>query len=433
MPKFMDLTGQRFTKLVVLERAPNRGKNTYWKCLCDCGSEKEICAVSLRNGETNSCGKCGYKQNQARKARHKKVINLKGKVFGRLTVLGLDGSNPANRKWICRCVCGKIKKIRGHSLTSGAVKSCSCWNKDRIKELGKKNYEDLLGQRFGKLLVVEMTEKRKRGVVWLCQCECGNKKEISASDLKKNTKSCGCNTRIRMANLNRQTQVETFTTLEEGCRFGMLTFRGLTTEKDARGRYFLSIWECDCGKFIKVPNKSVTSGRRSCGCAQENKRVKVGQKIGLLTLVSVLDERENQKKVGLWDCDCGTKNHKIVIASVKSGNTTSCGCIHEKHCQNFGSNRRHDLKPGFKLHRLTLVKVLENNKHNQRVGLWDCDCGTKNHKTVIAHVMGGHTRSCGCIFTKMVQDTAMWRMYQHYGVVMPETIDVEKHLSNMGR
>jgi hypothetical protein len=33
----------------------------------------------------------------------------------------------------------------------------------------------------------------------------------------------------------------------------------------------------------------------------------------------------------------------------------------------------------------------------------------------------------------MVQDTAMWRMYQHYGVVMPETIDVEKHLSNMGR
>lgn len=51
---------------------------------------------------------------------------------------------------------------------------------------------NLKGRRFGRLEVLKETNKRKHGnVVWLCQCDCGNTKEIRTDNLKI-IKSCGC-------------------------------------------------------------------------------------------------------------------------------------------------------------------------------------------------------------------------------------------------
>ena len=57
---FIDLTGQRFGKLEVLERVANRKSKARWLCQCDCGARKEIQAANLRNGNTRSCG-CGMR------------------------------------------------------------------------------------------------------------------------------------------------------------------------------------------------------------------------------------------------------------------------------------------------------------------------------------------------------------------------------------
>lgn len=56
MSKFQDLTGQKFGKLTVLERAENYySKNNkpsvQWKCQCDCGNIKIIRGQSLRQGK----------------------------------------------------------------------------------------------------------------------------------------------------------------------------------------------------------------------------------------------------------------------------------------------------------------------------------------------------------------------------------------------
>ena len=57
MPNFIDLTGERFGSVVVLERAPNSKRNeVMWHCRCDCGKEFVTRARSLRSGETTSCG-----------------------------------------------------------------------------------------------------------------------------------------------------------------------------------------------------------------------------------------------------------------------------------------------------------------------------------------------------------------------------------------
>src|SRR5574340_940921 len=52
----------------------------------------------------------------------------------------------------------------------------------------------MIGQKFNKLTVKEDTGKRiNRGIVWLCECECGNLVEVRANNLRKgHTKSCGC-------------------------------------------------------------------------------------------------------------------------------------------------------------------------------------------------------------------------------------------------
>lgn len=57
MSKLIDLTGQRFGRLVVVERADNSADGrARWLCKCDCGKEIVTYGSWLRNGDTKSCG-----------------------------------------------------------------------------------------------------------------------------------------------------------------------------------------------------------------------------------------------------------------------------------------------------------------------------------------------------------------------------------------
>lgn len=50
------LIGHRSGRLVVLERAPNKGKHSYWICQCDCGRQVVVGARHLVGQHTRSCG-----------------------------------------------------------------------------------------------------------------------------------------------------------------------------------------------------------------------------------------------------------------------------------------------------------------------------------------------------------------------------------------
>lgn len=54
--RLIDLTGQRFGRLTVIERAENKGKQTRWRCKCDCGNETIIRSTDLTSGASKSCG-----------------------------------------------------------------------------------------------------------------------------------------------------------------------------------------------------------------------------------------------------------------------------------------------------------------------------------------------------------------------------------------
>lgn len=58
MQKFIDLTGQRFGRLLVVKLIDERKKPRIlqWLCKCDCGNETIVVSQNLRKGHTKSCG-----------------------------------------------------------------------------------------------------------------------------------------------------------------------------------------------------------------------------------------------------------------------------------------------------------------------------------------------------------------------------------------
>ncbi len=69
----MDLTGQRFGRLVVIDRGIGANpRATYWNCLCDCGNRSTVFAGSLRNAAipTRSCGCLQREITKARNTTH---------------------------------------------------------------------------------------------------------------------------------------------------------------------------------------------------------------------------------------------------------------------------------------------------------------------------------------------------------------------------
>ncbi len=53
--------------------------------------------------------------------------------------------------------------------------------------------KNVAGQRFGRLLVSELTRREDSKPVWICQCDCGNTTKVQTALLTGgNTRSCGC-------------------------------------------------------------------------------------------------------------------------------------------------------------------------------------------------------------------------------------------------
>ena len=110
-------------------------------------------------------------------------LNLTGRVFGMWTVIEECKNNRQGKNvmWICRCECGIEKEVYGCKLNNGTSKSCG-------------HKESLVGKRYGKLTVISIVEDNsKRDRIWLCECDCGEYKNIPTGSLNcGNSTSCGC-------------------------------------------------------------------------------------------------------------------------------------------------------------------------------------------------------------------------------------------------
>lgn len=118
--KKLNLLGERFGNLVVIEEAPNKSYGrTAWFCQCDCGNTAIVGTKELRNGDTQSCG-C---------LREKLIVKDEvGNRYGKLIVIARDYEISIDNAacWRCKCDCGNEIVTSGRRLRQGHTMSCGC-------------------------------------------------------------------------------------------------------------------------------------------------------------------------------------------------------------------------------------------------------------------------------------------------------------------
>lgn len=117
--------GQRFGKLTVIERAPQKEgckANIFYKCKCDCGNETVVSKSNLTTNNVKSCG-CGKIKNKQPEV---------GMKFGKLTITKKLGYNKEKKRseFLADCDCGTKDYVVTHdSLMHSDVPSCGCNNR----------------------------------------------------------------------------------------------------------------------------------------------------------------------------------------------------------------------------------------------------------------------------------------------------------------
>ena len=186
--------------------------------------------------------------------------------FGVRLYKRLDKDNTGH--WLGEFICpncGEHFISRVENVARGDRKSCGCLYKQNNKRFGQLNTKDLLGQRFGKLLVVQKTDKRKDGrIVWKCKCDCGNIIEVTSHNLLNgHTKSCGCLHQETGKYFKKDLTSKIFGYLK------VIKDTGKTYKTKGQSH---AIWLCQClrdGNFIEVRSDSLINNHIvSCGCCQ---------------------------------------------------------------------------------------------------------------------------------------------------------------------
>ena len=131
---------------------------------------------------------------------------------------------------------------------------------------------NLIGQRFGRLTVIERVENANDGHArWLCQCDCGNTTIVSSNVLKRgHCKSCGC--------LNKETASKK--ALNSYKDLTNQTFGKLTAKKylgsSGKGS---ALWLCSCAcgnnNFITTSHHLISGNTQSCGCLKSKGEEKI--------------------------------------------------------------------------------------------------------------------------------------------------------------
>ena len=144
----LDLTGQRYGKLTVLEPAENTGGRTAWKCQCDCGQLVVVQTHRLRSGHTGSCGCWGKKKLPGTKLAGLTYVDgtcvemLRAKTVRSSNTSGVPGVDwlESRKSWRATiCFKGKRHYLGSYKRFEDAV---------RARKEGEKKYHDCFVESF---------------------------------------------------------------------------------------------------------------------------------------------------------------------------------------------------------------------------------------------------------------------------------------------
>ena len=259
--KLIDITGKRFGKLVVLEKAvKNNTKNTYWVCKCDCGNVKIIKGSSLKNKNTKSCG-CLRKETT-----HRKIHNSsKTKLF---TVwMSMRHYGKKRNKVICTTWQNNFENFRNWSLNNGYTDKTFFHRKDKNGGYNPSNC-------YWAIKAPQKPKKDKNkircvetGEVFKTQREAGKKYGISPTCISYVLN--GKQSKAGKYHWEWDKPEQKIHKLENitGRRFGKLIVLKKAEKDNSNGYGTCWVCRCDCGNIKIIKGYSLKNGNvKSCGC-----------------------------------------------------------------------------------------------------------------------------------------------------------------------
>ena len=273
----------------------------------------------------------------------KDYTNLIGKTYGSLTVVGINGN-----KAICECTCGNKKETLAKRFINGSYGKTStcgeCYN--GIK------YKEYIGKIYGSLKVIEINGNKA-----ICECTCGNKKELPITGLEKGL----------------------YVTCNE-CYKGM-PYSNFIGEKhgdliciDYKKSKTVTLLQCKCllcGTIKEIPFSPFHNGRNStCGECYNGIKYKdyIGKTYGSLTVIEV-----NGAKA-VCECTCGNKIECLISTL---NNRKTCGeCYKGKSYSSF---------IGKTFGTLTIKNIIsstESNYKKSKYKIAECECNNCGEKII---------------------------------------------------
>lgn len=182
-----------------------------------------------------------------------------GKIYGCYKILNVFiDKNFKRSKVRCNCectLCGKLRVVSLSHLKNRNYQFCPECRPNR------KETESLIGQKFGKLTVVERIANHiqpngSSKIVYKCLCECGTECFVQKHHLQNgHTTSCGCVQKKHTGEAHKKDIT--------GKKYGLLT------AKESFYKDGVLYWKCscDCGGEKITQVRCLNSGRvHSCGC-----------------------------------------------------------------------------------------------------------------------------------------------------------------------
>lgn len=215
-----------------------------------------------------------------------------------------------------------------------------------------KTKDNLVGQIFGKLVVLERAEDHiqpsgQRKVVWKCQCSCDNKTicYVSGYNLKNgHTKSCGCLATEKILNIaqNNKENSKTNEAMKNISKDELVEYYRYHTRAET-SEYF-NITDSVLRNLLKVYNiKKNTQERRytstnfvdMTGWIMSEHGVP-NSKIQVISFDKIINNQ------AYWNClcECG-KEFSGNGTKIRSGRILSCGCIYEENIKERGRKLGH--------------------------------------------------------------------------------------------
>jgi len=311
-----DLTGHTFGQLTVLSAAedyvsPKGSRMGKWHCKCACGNEVDVLGMSLKNGDTKSCGCLNNSKKKAcKRINPNDVISQR---YGYLTVLDCVEEKETIRKskFKCLCDCGKEVVVGYSALTKNHNISCGCKNKKTRAKTHIKP-RNIIGTKIGEVEIIDekephITPNGSKQRIVIGRCSCGNVFQTRLAQIKKSGKcfTCSC--------ISRRVDIT-------GNRYGKLVVLSMAEDyiSPSGTRLARCYCKCDCGNTIVVNMSAlITGSTQSCGCLHNTQ--------GLLKdnpeLVEKYDFEKNQAEGIEFDTLTARTSRKIWWKCKECGNS----------------------------------------------------------------------------------------------------------------